>query len=106
MSAPSKQLDQFVVRLPDGMRDRIKAAAEKNGRSMNSEIVSTLEEKYPEEMFTAEDFLELLKQITTAKSLDDQIANEEMLNQTLQHLNFDFSAHIVDGAVSFIRNGK
>ncbi|GHG37775.1 Arc family DNA-binding protein [Paracoccus aerius] len=44
---PSKQLDQFVVRLPDGMRDRIKAAAEANNRSMNAEIVATLEEKYP-----------------------------------------------------------
>lgn len=47
MTAPSKQLDQFVVRLPDGMRDRIKAAAEANNRSMNAEIIATLEEKYP-----------------------------------------------------------
>lgn len=39
--------DQFVLRLPDGMRDRIKAAAERNNRSMNAEIVATLEEKYP-----------------------------------------------------------
>ena len=47
MSAPSKQLDQFVVRLPDGMRERIKAAADANNRSMNAEIVAALEEKYP-----------------------------------------------------------
>lgn len=46
MSAPSKQLDQFVVRLPDGLRDQIKTAAEVNGRSMNAEIVATLQEKY------------------------------------------------------------
>ncbi|PTQ72733.1 Arc family DNA-binding protein [Celeribacter persicus] len=39
--------DQFVVRLPDGMRDRIKAAAETNNRSMNAEIVATLEKEYP-----------------------------------------------------------
>lgn len=39
--------DKFVVRLPDGMRDRIKLAASKNNRSMNAEIVATLEEKYP-----------------------------------------------------------
>lgn len=44
---PSKQLDQFVIRLPDGMRDRIKAAAEANNRSMNAEIVATLEDAYP-----------------------------------------------------------
>lgn len=39
--------DQFIVRLPNGMRDRIKAAAEANNRSMNAEIVATLDEKYP-----------------------------------------------------------
>ncbi|SFZ82394.1 Arc-like DNA binding domain-containing protein [Devosia enhydra] len=39
--------DKYVLRLPDGMRDRIKAAAERNGRSMNAEIVATLDEKYP-----------------------------------------------------------
>lgn len=35
--------DQFMIRLPDGMRDRIKAAAEKHGRSMNAEVVYALE---------------------------------------------------------------
>jgi len=40
-------MDKVIVRLPDGMRDRIKAAAERNNRSMNAEIVATLEEKYP-----------------------------------------------------------
>ena len=37
-----------MLRLPDGMRDRIKDAADKSGRSMNAEIVGTLEEAYPE----------------------------------------------------------
>lgn len=35
--------DKFMLRLPDGMRDRIKAAAEHNNRSMNAEIVMALE---------------------------------------------------------------
>ncbi|PDT80044.1 Arc family DNA-binding protein [Sinorhizobium sp. BJ1] len=39
--------DKYVLRLPDGMRDRIKAAADRNGRSMNAEIIATLEEAYP-----------------------------------------------------------
>lgn len=45
--SPSRAMDKVIVRLPDGMRDRIKAAAEANNRSMNAEIVATLEEKYP-----------------------------------------------------------
>lgn len=34
--------DQFVVRFPNGMREAIREAAEKNGRSMNAEIVQRL----------------------------------------------------------------
>ncbi len=43
-----KLTDKFMLRLPDGMRERIKSMAEKNNRSMNAEIVSALEEMYPE----------------------------------------------------------
>lgn len=43
----SRTLDKVIVRLPDGMRDRIKAAADANNRSMNAEIVATLEAAYP-----------------------------------------------------------
>ena len=35
--------DQFMLRLPDGFRDRIKEIADVNKRSMNAEIVSALE---------------------------------------------------------------
>lgn len=39
--------DQYMVRFPPGLRDRIKEAAWKKGRSMNSEIIATLEREYP-----------------------------------------------------------
>ena len=45
---PSAKQDQFMLRLPEGLRQRIKAAAEANGRSMNGEIATTLVEAYPE----------------------------------------------------------
>ncbi|MCF3642911.1 Arc family DNA-binding protein [Rhizobium sp. TRM95111] len=35
--------DQYMLRFPDGMRDRLKATAEQNGRSMNAEIITRLE---------------------------------------------------------------
>lgn len=44
---PVQPQDKYVLRLPDGLRDRIKWYSEKNGRSMNAEIVATLEDKYP-----------------------------------------------------------
>lgn len=40
---PSRKLDRFIIRLPDGMRERFKTAAHINGRSMNAEIVLALE---------------------------------------------------------------
>lgn len=45
MSNKQKRLseDKFVVRLPDGMRERIATEARDNARSMNSEIVYRLE---------------------------------------------------------------
>lgn len=36
--------DKFMLRLPDGMRDRIAAEAKKNNRSMNAEIVTRLDQ--------------------------------------------------------------
>ncbi len=43
---PGRGSDQFPLRLPDGMRDRIKEAAMDNSRSMNAEIVARLEESF------------------------------------------------------------
>lgn len=40
---PSQLAERFQIRLPDGMRDRIKKLAAENGRSMNSQIVQMLE---------------------------------------------------------------
>lgn len=54
---PSELAERFQIRLPPGLRDRIKATAEANGRSMNTEIVSTLEDAYPD----PQQFIEELK---------------------------------------------
>ena len=51
--------DKFVVRLPDGLRPRIAEVAKRYHRSMNSEIIQTLEKH-------------LLKPDEN-KSLDDQL---------------------------------
>ncbi len=43
---PSETQERFIVRLPDGMRDRIAEEAKKNNRSMNAEIVARLEASF------------------------------------------------------------
>lgn len=42
-----KQEPPYGLRMPPDLKGRVKAAAEASGRSMNAEIVATLEEKYP-----------------------------------------------------------
>lgn len=44
MTFDSHSLDKFVVRLPDGMRDLVAAAADADDRSMNSLIVVAIRE--------------------------------------------------------------
>ncbi|MBY3268641.1 Arc family DNA-binding protein [Rhizobium laguerreae] len=41
---PSRGSDQFVLRFPEGLRDRIREIADRNGRSMNAEIIMRLED--------------------------------------------------------------
>lgn len=56
----SRLADKFVVRLPTGMRDKIAEVARNNHRSMNSEIVSRLEQSLTqEEGISLEDGLRL-----------------------------------------------
>lgn len=96
--------DKFMLRLPDGMRDRIKVSADANGRSMNAEIVQLLDREYPVETYSAEDFLDLLRQVTDAPNSDSLDGKEDLLNSALKHLNFDFSATVVNGSITFVKD--
>lgn len=44
--APSREAEQFVLRFPDGVRDKVRTTAVKNRRSMNNEILILLEQGY------------------------------------------------------------
>ncbi|MBX5236279.1 Arc family DNA-binding protein [Rhizobium sp. NLR4a] len=72
---PSDKQDQFMVRLPEGMRDQIAGAAEQNGRSMNAEIVSRLDLSF-----------------RFGEGLDRFIASHEELEKNHLELNKQFSA--------------
>src|SRR3546814_5403539 len=41
---PSRAADKIIIRLPDGMRDRLHARAENTGRSMTAEVVAMLQQ--------------------------------------------------------------
>ncbi|MCO5058611.1 MAG: Arc family DNA-binding protein [Rhizobiaceae bacterium] len=39
----AKDLEKYVIRLPDGMRARLQSAADDNGHSLNAEIVARID---------------------------------------------------------------
>lgn len=47
---PSEAQDKFIIRLPDGMRDQLKEAAEANDRTMTAEVVYRLRESFDKEV--------------------------------------------------------
>lgn len=53
-NSPSRELDKFILRLPDGMRNAIGASAKANNRTMNSEIVLRLKKSLAEDDLAAE----------------------------------------------------
>lgn len=45
--SPSRSQDKIVIRVPDGLRERIQRAAKTRGLSTNAELVRLLELTYP-----------------------------------------------------------
>lgn len=60
--------DQYQLRFPPGLRDRIKAYADKYGRSMNTEIIRVLEREYPEPWPINSRILDLLAMMDSLKA--------------------------------------
>jgi len=82
---PSETQERFIVRLPDGMRDRIAEAAKASGRSMNSEIVLRLQRSFETTTSTHEELdvlkakiLEVIDEVQRIKSLEAEL--EELKN--------------------------
>jgi hypothetical protein len=81
-----REHEKFVVRLPDGMRDRIAASAKENSRSMNAEIVTRLElsfdpSSYPMELrkaalLNATEFLKEYGIPTLANAIAEKITEK------------------------------
>lgn len=79
--------DKYVVRFPDGMRDRIAEEAKKNNRSMNAEIVARLEKSFEEpiqlegELRSFEDVERRLQQIANQLQLQSRLIKIQAKNR-------------------------
>jgi len=78
--------DKYVLRMPDGLRDRIKAYAERQGTSMNHEIIRILEIEFPEQRPVEEWLGELgeMLSVLTAGSKDPRFVEfSDKLEETI-----------------------
>lgn len=75
---PGRGSDQFPLRLPEGMRERIKAYADRHGRSMNAEIVRILEREFPAPLSLEARVQDLIGLVEVLRS---QGATEEVIDR-------------------------
>lgn len=83
----SRNAAQFQLRLPDDLKTRIQDLAEMSGRSLNSEIVAALIEKFSPAQIAAKALLDLVRFINDGK--DD----EEFFNRLREAEYFLKEAH-------------
>lgn len=92
-----RESDKFMLRLPDGMRDRLKSLAATNGRSLNAEIVQRLEASLSMEDFkfrtghvfptadqmqaAADTFMAMLEYAKEIGVVDDQADADEAIKR-------------------------
>lgn len=78
-----KDQDKFVLRLPDGMRDRLKRLASENGRSLNAQIIHMLEYAIDDMDVSAHVYGNPDKALTTAVFLRTEIRKAQSILQSI-----------------------
>lgn len=97
MAKVGRGADQYTVRFSDGLRDRIKAASEASGRSMNDLIVAALEEKYPPPALPeANDYYGILAFVLAAPSEQDMRERAAKVNLMLKEANSNTKIRVLD----------
>lgn len=94
MSEKRTKSDGFMLRFPDGMRDRIKAAADTAERSMNAEIVARLEESFTYAHREGRNQAEIAELNLAAEALDHEIRELKERLATREQLHIDSLAEI------------
>lgn len=78
-SNTGRDSDKFMLRFPEGMRDRISEAAKANGRTMNAEIVHRLEKSFAAE------------QPASAQTLAANVNQQNRIDRLMKSLPVDLS---------------
>ncbi|RJL09435.1 Arc family DNA-binding protein [Paracoccus siganidrum] len=82
--------DKYVVRLPDGMRERIRRAADARGHSMNQVIVDTLEKEFPAPIPSADDIMLRIEAVLRHEGERGRFEDVNILNEMLEAAHYPF----------------
>ncbi|NEH87748.1 Arc family DNA-binding protein [Rhizobium leguminosarum] len=100
---PVREQDKFMLRLPAGLRERIKEAATRNGRSMNAEIVSTLEVAYPPKTIDIENLTDFLSSLASEAPHEERLAYIDQVNEAMAKMKEPWTVHVDPlGEVTFL----
>lgn len=105
----TRNLAPFGVRMPPDLKERVERAAKANNRSMNAEIVATLEEKYPPpslDLNLIAGFLDSLHRgPTDSEGFEDRDAYIDAINLLMRGLPNPYRIVEEMGAVTFYPYG-
>ena len=73
--------DKFMLRLPDGMRDRIKAKADRAGMSMNEAIVWCLDQYFPAPRTFDQQLDELVEKVALLMGDDSSAGVDDLIDK-------------------------
>ncbi|MDK8875514.1 Arc family DNA-binding protein [Paracoccus sp. SSJ] len=91
-----------MIRMPEDLRERIKAAAKANGQSQNGEIVAALEDRYPASPVEVCEVADQILDFMTELSADER----SVLMKALPHRMACFSAEDQEVFAAVFRAAK
>ena len=98
-----REQDKFMLRLPDGMRERIKEKAQRAGMSMNEAIVWCLEQHFPAPK-TLEAKLDELAEMVAILRGDDTNRAVDQLTAEIHDALLDIYNNKLDAPADFKKN--
>ena len=102
MTAKILESDKVNIRMPDGLRNRVKAAAALHGRSLNNEIVVALLNRYPEMPSDMKAVVDLIAYIRAADDDLEQLTRAAEVESRLRMADKDARVLINDdGSITF-----
>lgn len=67
---PSEEKEKFMLRMPEGLREKLASVAQANGRSMNSELITRIEASFDVRIGLESDIARMLEDFINAKVAD------------------------------------